>query len=169
VVDPDDTNGSWKCKCDEVCQKSGSGWGNLENHVMKRHPNHVDEMVLAQEQGLWCPLKAFLIDRSQVLITSFMPRGATKIYGWLDWVISNLNPFSFVENPKNREYSKLDSTDHKTFKKYMLLLVKRVENKIKDQMDSKIGLMFLYINHDLWNLQDLIEIMRKNPNDDVDE
>ena len=142
AVDGTDPSGFWQCKCKEKVKRSSSGWGNLHLHVTRRHPDHLAEMRQAHLQREWLPDSGFQVDRSQVRITSFVPRGADKIYGWLDWVISNLFPFSFVENAKNREYSHLDKTDHKTLMKYMFLLVKRVERKIANEMPKKIGLMF---------------------------
>jgi len=144
VVDEEDPSGFWKCRgdCGDLVKKSNSGWGNLHLHVVRKHPNHIEEMDDARAQKLWCPTKGYQVDRAQVPITSFMPKGAQKVYGWLDWVITNLFPFSFVENEKNREYSNLEKTDRKTFMKYMFAVVKRVEDKIAKEMPQKIGLLF---------------------------
>src|SRR5689334_6400795 len=114
--------------------KSDSCWGNLEGHVTRKHPEYLQEMLDARDKRLWIPESCIIAHETQLSMTSFCPPGVEKVYGWLDWILSSLHPFSFVTDEKTRLYTSLPSIDVRTFIKYLHLLVRRVENKINQEL-----------------------------------
>merc|ERR1712062_649345 len=93
----------WKCRCGrELTQKKGSGWTNLLNHLKSQHPNYSD-------------------DASQLKLSTFMPKNkmADTVFGWIEWICTDLLPFTFVEKEMSRKYSNLDNISYKTLMKYL--------------------------------------------------
>ena len=63
------------------------------------------------------------------------------VYGWLEWIIVGGNEFSMVENELDKKYSKLSAITRPTFMKYMNLLTKEVEAKVREDLPQKFGIM----------------------------
>jgi hypothetical protein len=66
---------------------------------------------------------------------------ATKIFSWMDWVVGDNLPFTFVEKELTRKYCNLDTISTSTFMKYLRLLTTAVEEKITAELPSQLGLL----------------------------
>ncbi len=142
---------TWTCYCGEKRKKTGSGYTNLFDHVKNQHKNYVSVLNSAKEAG-WNEKtmntghdilrQISPQSTNQTTIHSFVPKKANNIYGWLNWVITSGQPFSFVEEPTTRMYTNLQRISRKTFVKYMNLTVIQVEKKISSMLPNKFSLIF---------------------------
>lgn len=73
---------------------------------------------------------------------SFYSEKVKSYWAWLDWVIGDLLPFSFVEKERTRKHSKVKSMGVDTFMKMLKLLTAAVEKKISDSLPSIFALVF---------------------------
>ena len=67
---------------------------------------------------------------------------AANIFGWVEQCVTNLEPFTFVEDKIVRKYSKLSPICTKTLVKYLERLGKAVERKLRDLIPDTFGLVF---------------------------
>lgn len=67
---------------------------------------------------------------------------AMNVFGWLEWIIEENRELTFCEKVLTRKYTNLKTITVKTLKKYMESLVIAVENKIKQILPNKFGMMF---------------------------
>lgn len=102
------------------------GYTNLAAHVKSGHPNWQAIMSHSEPTGL----------ESWLSVT---PK-AINIFGWLDWIIMDNLPFSFVENPLTRKYTNLKPICTNTFMKYMEDLCKEVERVVAKKLPDRFGL-----------------------------
>ena len=107
----------WVCKCGKTLkQKPSTGWSNLANHIRAQHP------------------EAEQVAENQLRITDTdlikSNKKAINIYSWLDWVITEMKPFSFVDSELTRKYTNLSPICRNTFTKYMESVTIEVEKKI---------------------------------------
>ena len=118
----------YKCTiggCSVTRKKAPSaGYQNLFSHVAAKHPNCKSDM------------------QSTSLSIFTIPEKARNIYGWLELIVMNGEPFNLVENEYHRKYSNLSSICRNTFMKYLQELTKTVELKIKDELPENFGLVF---------------------------
>ena len=118
----------YKCTiggCSVTRKKAPSaGYQNLFSHVAAKHPNYKSDM------------------QSTSLSLFTIPEKARNIYGWLELIVMNGEPFNLVENEYQRKYSNLSSICRNTFMKYLQELTKTVELKIKDELPETFGLVF---------------------------
>ena len=72
-----------------------------------------------------------------------MPKNklADTVFGWIEWICTDLLPFTFVEKEMSRKYSNLDNISYKTLMKYMHKLTKHVEAEIKKTLPDKFALV----------------------------
>lgn len=119
-----------KCKCGwEAKFQSCKGYTNLQAHIIAAHPEYVS---LTNDTK-----------KNQMLIEeAFCPSKVRTLWGWLDWVIGDLLPFSFVEKQRVRRHSKLPSISVESFMQTMVLLTGAVEEKIKKLLPNMFALVF---------------------------
>lgn len=104
-----------KCKICEgtYSQDIKKGYTNLVTHLQKEHPGWEESMKLN-------------IDNNP-----FFHKKGNNIFNWLSWIIEDNLPFSFVERPNTRKFSKLDPISVDTLMKYMKLTTERVEKRLQ--------------------------------------
>ena len=120
-----DENGLWQCKCgNKRKQKLNGGYQNLLSHIFMQHPNWKNE-----------------VSSENVKINFQISEKTKTIYGWLELIIKNNLPFSFVENEIVKNYCSLPSITVKTLKKYIHLVTQSVENVIASQIPDSFGIM----------------------------
>ena len=125
-------SGSYKCTCGKrIIQKKGTGWSNLFNHIKAQHPEWKDRANQGM-QTLQFPKK------EPISVTS----SVENMYGWIDWVVGDLRPFSFVEEERTRRYTNLKPVCSKTLKSKMSLLTEEVERKITAMLPEQFALIF---------------------------
>ena len=77
------SDGTRKCVCGKVIkQTKNKVYTNLLNHVKSAHPNYQKKVYPSENQ----------IDAFAGFVST------PGFYAWLDWVCSELKPFSFVDS-----------------------------------------------------------------------
>lgn len=113
----------YQCKCGvQRKQKKKSGYSNLLSHI---HSSHNDNASSS----------------SQPKMEFFYSNKAKNIFSCIDWIVSENREFQFCEKELVRKYSKLEPISCNSLMKYIDLLVKNVELKIKNSLPSKFGLV----------------------------
>ena len=121
----DSTSSTWKCHgkvgnepCERIIvRKAGAGWTNTFNHVKSFHPEWEQDSKQSQ--------------------LAFTASPVENVYCWIDWVTTNLKPFSFVEEEETRNYTKLKPICRNTLLKHMIGVTKQVEQKISNLLSGK--------------------------------
>ena len=127
--DGDNTN-IFTCRCGTKRKKAGSSYQNLVSHVQSAHPDYLD--VLSSDETV-----------AQAQIDKyFQTSKAGNLFGWIDFIVNALLPFSFVEKPIIRDHVKYKPTSLSTFMRYLSLLTEVVEQKIARLLPEKIALVF---------------------------
>ena len=72
---------------------------------------------------------------------SLLQKKAENLYCWLDWICTEMKPFSFIQSALTQQYSRLTPIALNTFMKYMNLVTKKVERKISDELPEKFALV----------------------------
>ena len=67
---------------------------------------------------------------------------ALVYYKWLDWIVYNYLPFSFVNSEKTRDYANIKPIDRHLVPKLMSKVCAAVEAKITSMLPLYVGLMF---------------------------
>lgn len=75
------------------------------------------------------------------LVTRKVSPAAWNAYHWCDWVIMGDHPFSFVDNPLTKKYTKLESLSTPTLMKYLHALDSEVAEIIKSILPATFGLV----------------------------
>jgi hypothetical protein len=115
------------------------GYRNLAQHVIHNHRDYEQRIKDAYQQEILCsgPMNAF------VQITNEIPSDRCMCYySWIDWVVTNHFPLQFVNNQKNRDYTRLDSICYETLRKYILILSEEVALILSEKLPNKFALMF---------------------------
>jgi hypothetical protein len=138
-------DGEWACICGNK-RKKGNGYGNLSGHVKTDHENYLvivrkwmTDGILPTVMSLKEAAKSAL---SYPSVTSLLPNKSINIHGWIDWVVSGLKPFAFVEEEETRKYSKLKPICSETLVKYMNLLCRQVEIEIARILPPTFAIIF---------------------------
>lgn len=125
----------FKCKECERVYKSKSGNSNLINHAAS-HADWIDKIVNAKSIG--GPLDHYIHRRVS-------PK-AINLFRWIELCVMNDEPFEFVENEYVRKNSRNESISRKTLVKYMELVHRKVELKLKAVLNAvnpkRFGLVF---------------------------
>lgn len=138
-------SGEWLCGvCDTLKKaKVGSGWTNLASHVRTNHPEELNQWK--QEAGPSGSNQTTLFGCMNGVEP--VSKTAKTIASWIDWVVNDDQPFSFVDRKRTKKYTSLDPVCRQTLRKYMLLLVEEVRKMLKGMLPAKYGLAF-----DGWSL-----------------
>ena len=124
---------SWTCKCGTTRKQiQGSGYTNLMTHLKQQHADDYETAVIAA--------RGDVVDGTRKITTHFNSKGA-NLYGWLDWVIQDNEPITFVERRTVRQYSVLKPISRATLKRYIEEITKRVEVRIRSGLPNGFGLM----------------------------
>ena len=110
-------------------QNTRNGYSNLIFHLQAEHPDYKTVLAARQAGG---PMDIYI--RSS--------KKAMWIHSWIQLVISQNLPFSFVNAPLVRKFSNLRSISDKTLQKYMKLLREKCQQKIRKKLPPTFGIMF---------------------------
>jgi len=117
----------WQCKCGvRRKQRKNTGWVNLVTHIQQQHK---------------CDVEKATEKISSYFGGDAVTDKAKNVFGWLDWVCSNLLPFNFVADQKTREYSTLSPISINSLMSYMEKVTKTVEEKISAELPSQFALV----------------------------
>lgn len=122
-----------KCKCGitRKVSKTASGFSNLFSHITTKHSGYEEE--LACEQTL-----------KPGSIQSFLGicEKSKNVFSWIEWIINDDLPFSFVDSLCTKKYSNLKSISSKTLEKYIVLLSTEVKKQIASVLPEKFSIIF---------------------------
>ena len=124
----DSTSSTWKCHgkvgnepCERIIvRKAGAGWTNTFNHVKSFHPEWEQDSKQSQ--------------------LAFTASPVENVYCWIDWVTTNLKPFSFVEEEETRNYTKLKPIANPVFEAAIVKLQNQLELD-EEERDAVKGLL----------------------------
>ena len=111
-------------------KKIGQGFSNALSHL-KLHPNY--SRILEES--------TVDIEGNVNVQGMMLSEGAVQLYSWLDWIITDNQPFSFLKKETSKNYSNLRPVSIPTFVKYMNRVTKIVEQKIAKILGPKFGIM----------------------------
>ena len=116
----------WECNECKFRRKQipGSGYNNLYTHITAKHTDYREKVL-----------------SSNLKLTFLASPRAVNIYGWMEWVVMNGLPFSFVENDYNKKYTSLNPISRPTLMKYLELVAEKVEQKITVLLPEKFGII----------------------------
>ena len=102
-TDPDDSS-SHKCKSCNKCfsQNIAKGYANLKSHITTCLPNSEWSKILfdyARPPDSRGSMDSY--------VTKKITPKAENIYKWMDWIITNDLPFTFVSNKTTEKYTSL--------------------------------------------------------------
>jgi hypothetical protein len=119
-----------KCKCGWIGKyKSSREYTNLQTHIISAHPEYASLMDNTKRN-------------QRLLEDCFYPAKVKSYWTWLDWVIGEFLPFSFVENKQTRNQCNISPISVDTFIKMMNLLTVSVEEKIAALLPDTFELVF---------------------------
>lgn len=125
----DDTD-MWQCRCGKKRKRSNKSYENLLSHIRSAHKGYEKLMVgdLTQQQ---------------TQISSFFNSDVAQNYfGWFNYIINGLKPFSDVESAVVRESMRFKPMSLSTFMRYLPRLVALVEKKISNLLPNKFAIVF---------------------------
>ena len=94
----------YKCKCGKVLKKAEkTGWSNLMQHIRSQHGD-------------------VKTDGAQSSLDFLICKKAENIFHWIEWVVMELKPLTFVESEYTRKNFKLDKISVNSIIKYMHLM-----------------------------------------------
>jgi hypothetical protein len=121
----EESGDKWKCRCGKNRAK-GRGWSNLMDHLTRAHSDTLGD-AKKKETGP---------------IVHFFPKKNTNLFGWVQWIVSDLLPFSFCERPMTRKFTRLSPISTESLLQAMNDLTTKVENKIRKRLPSVFAVMF---------------------------
>ena len=120
------------CLCSRVREQKGTGYTNLMDHIKREHKDYEARVIEARLAGA---------DRS-VFRSIVVSSKGKKIFQWMETVIGDLQPFSFVEKEYVRKNMQPPPICTETLVKYMLKLTEVVEKKIEKELPDLFALVF---------------------------
>ncbi len=81
-------------------------------------------------------------DRDFVEKNLFFSSKSVRIHGLIDFVVSELLPFSTVDNKDIMQHVRYESVNVKTLMKYIAILTKYVEKRITTVLPTNIAIAF---------------------------
>ncbi|GAB5368796.1 hypothetical protein AAMO2058_001350300 [Amorphochlora amoebiformis] len=96
-------------------------------------------MFKSERKGDWNPVTGF-DKKTQRSIAEYSrnPRHL-EMYKWIDYVVTGIRHFSFVDDEKVKEYSIMQPTTRKTVVKWMHKLVQAVEKRLTKMLPNRFG------------------------------
>lgn len=122
----------YKCKCGNKRVKTG-GWSNLLTHVTQSHKEEYKSVYLAALSGDGGAIEQFVSQCSSK---------SKNIYGWMEQIVMNDLPQTFVENVFVKRYSRLLPISRNTVNKYLVRCQSIVKVIIKKMLPETFGLIF---------------------------
>jgi hypothetical protein len=117
---------TFKCQCGITrTQDLKKGYSNLISHIYSQHPDWQEIMGTSNLGGP----------------NVFVNKKANTIFAWLEWIVMENLPFSFIERDLTRKNTKLDALCVDSLSKYMRLLNDQVEEKIAKSLPEKFGII----------------------------
>ena len=120
----------YTCQCGVRRKRTGTNYQNLISHVQAPHPDYFEKLCAGND-----------LDQSKMK-NYFLTAKSSHIYGWIDFIVSGLLPFSFVEKHSIRKHIRHEDININTFMKYISGLTRAVEEKIATLLPEKIALVF---------------------------
>lgn len=130
-------DGSFKCLiCSgNVKQLKTGGICNLVKHLGTKKGDHEEKVT---------QFKLSLKGGENILQKHFGgPSEKLKsTFAWIEWMVEENLPFSFVDSESYRANTKLEPISRKTLTKYTQVLVQAVAQKMREDLPEKFGIVF---------------------------
>ena len=132
-----------ECLCGTLMSWKGScaGYSALIAHVKSKHDKYQTEVVelrkIVEDGGVQSTLKNFVKNS-----------GAVNTFHWLDFIVSNNLPFSYVERKSVKEYTKMKPMALKTFMKELRAVANQHVRDITKRLSSVDHLALIF---DAWS------------------
>jgi hypothetical protein len=114
---------TWTCRSQELTNTKCSGKGSFTSKVTEGTSNlrkHLDSCI-PEWQNIYAAAKAGgdgPVAVGDIRNYVKVDKVTNNLYGWIDWVVTQDLPFSFVENEKARKYSSLTPIARLTLMRY---------------------------------------------------
>ena len=121
---------TWRCReCgkDITRLKSRGGWTMLTQHV-KTHKDWEKTCQAAQVSG-----------QMYNYVTRTVSPRAVNAFNWIEWIVMDDLPFSFIEKRLTRKNTSLEPLSRSSLMKYLGALSIRMESKIKEMLPDTFG------------------------------
>ncbi len=124
---PQDGN-TWQCKkCNKVKLKNGR-WTNLLNHLRSCVGSDFKTEYRQAQKSIGSIINGYFLKLSTA---------ETEMYDWIELLVMNNFPLTFVDCPLVRSQSKLRSVCSKTVHKHIFALVEVVRETIKSKLSGR--------------------------------
>ena len=120
---------TYRCQCGTVRSIKGGGLTNILSHIKAAHKDHVLTVRAAKGPS------------SQTLVNTFYTDKSRAIFQWLRFMVRNYLPLSYLDDKENQRIHSLQPISAKTFKKYALEVVQKVERRIAAVLPDKFGIV----------------------------
>ncbi|GMF43345.1 unnamed protein product [Phytophthora fragariaefolia] len=94
-------------------QEPKTGYSNLFDHVIKRHPDFVATMMAS--------------GANNATLVSFIDQKSQMVFCWIDWITACNLPFSWCEDGTAIKYTTLAHISTEMLLKYATLVIREVE------------------------------------------
>ena len=111
-------------------KRTGTSYQDLVPHVQIVHAGYL-EKLLSDDSITQLQMKIY-----------FTSTKSNQLYGWLDFIVNGLMPFSYVEKPIILKHVRHEAPWLTTFMKYIRSLTEHVEQKIEKILPPKLALVF---------------------------
>jgi hypothetical protein len=71
----------------------------------------------------------------------FINKKTNTVFSWLEWIVMDQLPFSFIERDLTRKYTNLNTLSVDSLSKYLRLLNDQVEEMIAQSLPEKFGII----------------------------
>lgn len=120
---------TYRCRCGKKRKKCATSYSNLLSHVLAAHLDHFDLPTHDTFSSQEC------VDNHFKTTKTF------RVFGWLEYIIKGLLPFSYVQKPVIKKHIVHNTISLSTFLKYTRLPTEFVEKKIVVSPE-KLSLIF---------------------------
>ena len=121
-----------------LTQVLGAGCGNLGKHMRSQHPEEIIPF-LKHHRGM--ESKGNTLDNYASFVGPRISQKGLNIYNWLELVIFEDLPLSFVDHPMVRKHCKMASISSKWLRKIFLRVGYLVTQKIAKRLPKSFSLM----------------------------
>ena len=122
------------CRCGTRRKRTGTSYQNFFSHLQTAHGSCIEKLTSGDSLS-----QSHLNDY-------FVTSKSGHLFAWIDYIMSRLLPFSFVEKAVIRKHILIKPYSLNTFMKYMTLLIELLELKIAESLHRR-WLSFSMVGH----------------------
>lgn len=123
-----------------VVQDTKKGYSNIISHLNKHHPDYASQFPTTGANA--ASKRLTFSGKVSLLSNDFSYCQTSKIYGWLDLIMTEGLPFNTVQKDTYRRFTDLERMSVASLKKYANALTREVEDLLAAAIPDKISLIF---------------------------